>query len=272
MPASPDVRARLRADCARCIGLCCVVPAFTASADFAIDKPAGRACVHLQPDARCGIHDRLRERGFPGCTAFDCFGAGQQTVQVTFGGWDGGPEAAASMATAFGVQRQLHELLWYLAEALALPAAAPLHRELVAARDRAERLTGAGPAELAAVDTAALRQEAGALLLSVSELARAGVHGRTRLRRGADLVGAKLRCADLRGAALRGAYLIGADLRDADLHLADLLGADLRAADLRGADLSGALFLTRPQVAAARGDAATRLPPVLEHPAHWVAP
>ena len=33
----------LRADCARCAGLCCVVPAFTESADFAIDKPSGVA-------------------------------------------------------------------------------------------------------------------------------------------------------------------------------------------------------------------------------------
>jgi hypothetical protein len=270
----PDLagsRARLRADCARCAGLCCVAPAFAASADFAIDKPAGRACPHLQDDSRCGIHADLRERGFPGCTVFDCFGAGQQTVQVTFGGrdWRGSPELAGEVFAAFGVQRQLHELLWYLTEALALPAAAPLRRELSAARDRAERLTAAGPEELAAVDPGALRREAGALLTSVSELARSGARRRVRDRRGADLVGADLRRADLRGASLRGAYLIGADLRAADLRSADLLGADLRAADLRGADLTGALFLTRPQVAAARGDATTVLPAGLEHPGHW---
>ncbi|HEY6597232.1 MAG TPA: pentapeptide repeat-containing protein, partial [Asanoa sp.] len=39
-----DRRAELRADCTRCVGLCCVAPAFSASADFAIDKPAGRPC------------------------------------------------------------------------------------------------------------------------------------------------------------------------------------------------------------------------------------
>ncbi|MEX5721027.1 pentapeptide repeat-containing protein [Geodermatophilus maliterrae] len=277
MPDAADVRARLRADCARCAGLCCVAPAFAASADFAIDKPAGHACPNLREDALCGIHAELRERGFPGCTVFDCFGAGQQTVQVTFAGgpdWRDSPGSAASVFAAFGVQRQLHELLWYLTEALALTEAAPLRRELTAARDRTERLTAAPAGELAAVDTAALRQEAGALLLSVSELARAGVrprgNGRRRAdRRGADLVGADLRRADLRGVSLRGAYLIGADLRGADLHRTDVLGADLRATDLRGADLSGALFLTRPQVAAARGDAATGLPPGLEHPPHW---
>ena len=120
----------LRADCARCAGLCCVAPAFAASADFAIDKAAGQPCPNLQPDFRCGIHSELRERGFPGCAVFDCLGAGQQVVQVTFGGrdWRRSPEIAGQMFTVFTVMRQLHELLWYLTEALALPrgpAAAP---------------------------------------------------------------------------------------------------------------------------------------------------
>ncbi len=295
MPDAVAARARLRADCTRCAGLCCVAPAFAASADFAIDKPAGRACPNLQDDDRCGIHAQLRERGFPGCTVFDCFGAGQQTVQVTFAGaprWRDSPEQAAAVFAAFGVQRLLHELLWYLDEALALPETAPLHRELAAMRGRVERLTAADAGELAAVDAGVLQAEAGALLLSVSELARAGVRrrppagarrepasggGRGVLQRrradqrNADLVGADLRRVDLRGASLRGALLIGADLRGADLQLTDLLGADLRGADVRGADLSGALFLTRRQVAGARGDAATSLPPGLEHPPHWGA-
>ena len=272
MPDAVDARVRLRADCSRCAGLCCVAPAFAASADFAIDKPAGYACPNLRDDDRCGIHAELRERGFPGCTVFDCFGAGQQTVQVTFPGRH--DLRSGEVFEAFGVQRLLHELLWYLAEALALPAAAPLHREVAALRERTERLTAADAEELAAVDTAVLQAEAGALLLSASELARAGIRprsgGRRRAdRRNADLVGTDLRRADLRGVSLRGAVLIGADLRGADLHLTDLLGADLRATDLRGADLSGALFLTRRQVAAAHGDAATALPAGLEHPAHW---
>ncbi len=266
-------RSHLRADCSRCAGLCCVAPAFAASADFAIDKPAGTPCPNLRDDDLCGIHDRLRDRGFPGCAVFDCFGAGQRTVQVTFAGrgWRTSPELAGEVFAAFGVQRQLHELLWYLAEALALPAAAPLHPELRALAGRTEALAAAGPGELAAADPGRLREEAGGLLTAVSELARAGLPRRARDRRGADLMGADLRGADLHGASLRGAYLIGADLRGADLRRADLLGADLRAADQRGADLGDALFLTQPQVEAARGDAATGVPPVLSRPAHWSA-
>ena len=90
-----------------------------------------------------------------------------------------------------------------------------------------------------------------------------------KARPGADLVGAALRNADLTGANLRGAYLIAADLTGADLRCADLIGADLRDADLSGADLSSTLFLTQPQVSAARGDAATKLPPSLARPGHW---
>ncbi|WP_188037687.1 pentapeptide repeat-containing protein, partial [Actinotalea sp. JY-7885] len=77
------------------------------------------------------------------------------------------------------------------------------------------------------------------------------------------------RGTDLRRVGLRGAVLVGADLRRADLREADLLGADLRGADLAGADLSTALFCTPMQLAAARGDAATRLPSSVARPDHW---
>jgi uncharacterized protein YjbI with pentapeptide repeats len=266
-----DGRQHLRANCANCAALCCVAPAFAASADFAIDKPAGRACPNLQDDFRCGIHDRLRDRGFPGCTVFDCFGAGQQVTQQTFGGrsWREFPELAGPMFAVLPVMRQLHEMLWYLTEAQTLRGAEPLSEDVRAARERTERLTEGTPAELTGFDVGAYRQEVGGLLQRVSELVRAGIEGRGRDRRGADLMGADLRKANLRGVSLRGAYLIGADLRGADLGTADLLGADLRAAELRGADLATCLFVTQPQLEAAKGDAATRIPAVLTRPAHW---
>jgi uncharacterized protein YjbI with pentapeptide repeats len=266
-----DDRAHLRADCSRCAGLCCVAPAFAASADFAIDKPAGVACPNLGEDFRCGIHAELRDRGFPGCTVFDCFGAGQRITQETFGGrgWRAAPELARAQFAVLPVMRQLHEVLWYLTEADGLPAAAPLRAEVRQMRERTERLAEGSAEQLTALDVAAFRAEIGDLLHRVSELARARVSKRARDRRGADLMGQDLRRANLRGASLRGAYLIGADLRGADLRTADLLGADLRAADVRGTDLGECLFLTQPQVAAARGDAATRIPAALLRPDHW---
>lgn len=257
----------LRADCSRCFALCCVVPAFARSADFAIDKPAGRPCLNLADDFRCGIHGRLRESGFPGCTGYDCFGAGQHLAQGTFGGrdWRAHPELADAMFAAFPVMRDLHELLWYLDAALARDEARDLHDELDKARRETERLAGSEPDALRDIDTDEHRAAVDKLLIRTSDRVRKN----GRQLRGADLMGRDLRNANLRGANLRGAYLIGADLRKADLTDADVIGADLRGADLGDADLATALYLTQFQVNAARGDAGTTLPEILERPPHW---
>jgi uncharacterized protein YjbI with pentapeptide repeats len=258
----------LRADCGRCHGLCCVAPAFTASADFAVDKPAGRACGNLRADFRCGIHRDLRTEGFRGCTVYDCFGAGQQVSQVTFGGqdWRSEPRIARQMFDVFAVMRQLHELLWYLTAALALPEAASLHGELRRLLDATTRFTQDTPETLMTLELSAHWQEINALLLRASRLVRGP---KRRELRGADLIGRDLRNEDLRAANLRGAYLIGADLRNADLRQADLIGADLRDANLAGADLTTSLFLTQPQLNAAKGNDDTTVPPSLTRPPHW---
>lgn len=272
-PAVNDPAGHLRADCARCAGLCCVAPAFSASADFAMDKPAGQACPHLGPRFRCSIHDQLRQRGFPGCTVYDCFGAGQRVTQVTFGGrdWRQQPQLARPMFAAFTVMRQLHELLWYLRAALLLPGVGESRAELGAAVDEVWLHTELDADGLAALDLAALWQRAGALLRRVSRLVRATAGGPGADHRGADLVGRDLRRVDLRAADLGGAHLIGADLRGVDLTLADLTGADLRAADLRAANLARSIFVIQSQLDAAGGDASTALPRSLTRPAHWSA-
>ena len=231
-PAPEGGRLSLRADCERCFALCCVVPAFSASADFAITKEAGQPCTNLTPEFRCGIHTCLREQGFRGCTVYDCFGAGQKVSQVTFGGadWREAPRTAKQMFEVFPIMRDLHELLWYLSEALTLQTTGPLHADLRLALAKTERLTYLSPDQLAQLDLESHRQVVNALLLQTSELVRAEVRNEKKQLRGADLIGANLAGADLRGASLRGSYLIGADLRHADLRMADLTGADLDAA------------------------------------------
>lgn len=263
-------RAGLRADCESCFGLCCVVPAFSASADFAISKPSGQACPNLQTDFGCGIHARLRPLGFRGCTVYDCFGAGQQVSQVTFGGqdWRRAPDAAAQMFAVFPIMRDLHELAWYVNEPLSWAAARGLHGELRRALAETERLAGQGPEALLETDVAGHKHHVNALLQAASDLVRAAFPNGADYR-GADLIGADLSGADLSGASLRGAYLIGADLRRADLRMADLIGADVRGADICGADLTGAIFVTQSQLEAAKGDSGTRVPALLTHPAHW---
>ncbi|SDG26372.1 pentapeptide repeat-containing protein [Klenkia brasiliensis] len=261
----------LQADCGRCAALCCVLPSFSRGADFALDKPAGTACPNLREDDRCGIHPVLRERGFPGCTVYDCFGAGQQVTQHVWPGLDRGDRAVLhQVGTVFPVVRALQELRWLVRAARALDLPADLAGELAAADDALARRVAAGFEELREVPVGAVRAEVNALLTAAGEHARRGVR-RPRLLRGADLAGADLAGADLRGAVLRGASLLGADLRGADLGLADLTGADTRGARLHGADLRGALFLTPAQLVAAAGDGSTRLDADVVRPAHWAA-
>lgn len=272
MGASPGkTRVSLVADCPSCFGLCCVALAFRASTDFAIDKEVGQPCPNLQSDLRCGIHNDLRQQGFSGCSAYDCFGAGQRVSQLTFAGndWRQNTKTAAAMFEVFPVMRALHELLGYLIEALTLQPDRGLHAEISVAIDKTESLTYGSPDALLQLDVAPHRADVSELLLRASELVRA-TGRRPRLdRSGADLIGANLCGADLRGANLRGAYLIAANLRGADLRLADLLGADVRDADLGGADLTTSFFLTQAQLNAAKGDTATKLKPSLPRPSHW---
>jgi hypothetical protein len=258
------LRADLKADCGSCYGLCCVALTFAKSADFAIDKAAGEPCPNLDEDFRCGIHRKLRTKGFQGCTVYDCFGAGQKISRQAGSSWREQP--GQKLFEALPIMRQLHELLWYLAEALELQQTTAIHPDLRAASDRIEKLTL--EPDVTQVDLVGERAMINELLVQTSALVR-GKPGKKKERRGADLFGAKLRGADLRNANLRGAYLIAADLREADLRQADLIGADLRDTRLEGADLTGSLFLTQSQVNAARGDSKTKLPKAVTRPAHW---
>ncbi len=267
-----DPRAGLRADCSRCAGLCCVATGFRRSSDFAVDKPAGTPCLHLADDLRCSIHDRLRPSGFGGCTAYDCFGAGQRVVQETCAGedWRDSPDTATVVFAVFAVMRDLHELMWHLVEAVAITESGPLLDRLSDALAEVRDLTGQQPEVLRDPSAPSVRDRLLPLLREAGERARSGQPGAGRAW-GPDLSGRDLRRAELRGADLRGVLLLGVDLRATDLSRADLAGADLRGADLGGARLDSALFLTQMQLGAAHGDDATSLPDHLDRPPHWTA-
>jgi Pentapeptide repeats (8 copies) len=262
-------RAHLRADCASCSALCCVAPTFEVSADFPIHKPAGEACPHLSPEYRCRIHDHLRQKGFLGCAAFDCFGAGPR-ITGAFGErtWRTDPALGQQMFRSFGVLRLLHEILWYLEEASDRLPDGTMRDEVHGLRQRITDAARSEPQHLLGLDVAGLQSQSGQLLERVSLTLRRGPPLGASLR-GADLAGGRFEGADFRRADLRAACLIRANLRGADLRQADLLGADLRGADLRSANLVDTIFLTQTQVQAAIIDRRTELPPVLEQPPHW---
>ncbi|MBS9374517.1 pentapeptide repeat-containing protein [Rhodococcus sp. B50] len=275
---SPTVhRADLRGDCSRCFALCCTAFGFASSSDFAEDKPAGSSCRHLDARFACTIHETLPSRGFRGCTVFDCFGAGQAVSQQLFAGvsWRDRPHTRDRMFSAFTVMKELHEMMWHLLEAQDRtydPESSDDARELV---ESLASLTRRGVDELESLDIGEIRASVRPVLMEVGAEVRASYFaddGQTNpdLVPGADLAGTDLRGHRLCGADLRNALLIGADLRGCDLAGADLLGADLRGARVQDADLSFALYLTGPQLAAARGNRRTRVPADVPVPRSWL--
>jgi hypothetical protein len=257
-----------------------VALAFAKSADFPFNKPAGEPCVNLDEGDACRVHTELRPRGFKGCTVFDCFGAGQKVSQQTFAGrsWRDDPQTRDAMFSTFPIVRRLHELLWYLDQAITLVENAKAGAPILAMFERVLALSNQHPDNLTGLDVDAEFGRARPLLVEASNIARGSKESTAKTSKsgrslgpGSDLMGAKLAKADLRGLTLRGSLMIGADLRSARLNRCDVLGVDMRDANLSGADLSGAIYLTQMQVNSANGDAATALPAGFSRPSHWKA-
>ncbi len=245
----------LRADCANCTALCCVLLPYSRAAGFGADKPGGVPCAHLAEDDRCRIHASLRPDGWPSCDVFDCFGAGQWVSGHTYAGrgWRAPGTDRGEMAAVLSAQRLVHEMLWHLDEVVRRNRADDTTRQLQA---RLVEVRGMAPVELLTADLDEILDDAGAHFAEITGSGAADLRGR-------DLAGRDLRREAVSGASFRGALLIGADLRGVDLGHADLLGADLRGARLEGADLGDVWFLTRPQLTAAGTDGRTVVPPRL---------
>lgn len=272
-----ELNENLKVDCEKCFGFCCVALYFSKSEGFPNDKEAGKPCINLQSDFKCAVHKNLRQKGLKGCTAYDCFGAGQKVAQVTYKGqdWRESSKIAEQMFDVFLVMRQLHEMLWYLANAYKVNN---INKdEIMSMINETVSLTNLDGSKLMKVDLVAHRHNVNALLSKTSELVRSentrgkknGLKSKKMIAGRRNLIGADLKKIDLRGADLRGALLIAADLRGADLSGTDLIGSDLRDTDLRGANLKNSIFITQPQINAAKGDLNTKLPISLTHPTYW---
>ena len=273
-----NIRESLKADCSKCFGLCCTALNIVASSDFAINKPAGTPCPNLQKDLRCKIHKNLRDKGFKGCTVFDCLGAGQKVSQDTFSGqsWQEHPEIAKRMFSVFPIMEQLYEMIAFIAEALTYNISQSLQDQLNKQLEKLQGLTDMDVDRLLSLDIISCRLPVNELLLETSEYIRSELSSKVfmikkgKQFRGVDWVGKNLKGKDLRTTDLRGAYLIAADLRNSDLRGADFIGADLRDANLSGANLSTSMFLTQMQINSAKGNDKTILPGHIQPPSHWI--
>jgi hypothetical protein len=120
-------------DCGSCDAICCVATSFDASEDFAISKAAGLACPNVTTTHQCAIHGALTERGFSGCSVYECYGAGPRITKRF-----AGRSSQRQRDDAFLVMRVVHELLWQLTEAAKLcpvsrdDLASELSREIAA--------------------------------------------------------------------------------------------------------------------------------------------
>ncbi len=262
-------RINLKPDCEKCFGLCCVALYFSTHDGFPTNKKAGTPCPNLDIDFRCKVHAKLTKLGLKGCIGYECFGAGQQVSQNSFSGqdWRQNPPSANLMFEVFSIMRQLHELCWYLRDALLLKIAASMQKEIETALQETEQITQLAPQLLKEFDITAHCEKVSILLASVSGLVRNDTNHKSQQSK--DLFGKDLRKMNLRNANLRGSCLIAANLEGMDLSGADFIGADLRDTNIRGADLSKSIFLTQFQINVARGNAKTKLPQGLSRPFSW---
>lgn len=269
----------LLSNCRNCFGLCCTALFFSACDGFPQNKEAGKPCINLKDDFTCKVHANLRKKGLKGCTSYECFGAGQKTSQVTCEGvsWKDNPESAPKMYDSFLIVRQLHEMLWYLAQSYILQHDEKVKSQIGILIDETLNLTISDINSLFNLDIESHRNKVNKFLKDTSEMIRKkarnsinrlSVKSKKQIH-GKEFFGKNLTKADLCGADLRGALLIAANLSSTDLNGADFIGADLRDADFSSADLSGAIFLTQAQINSAKGNSQTKLPPMIKRPSYW---
>ena len=117
---------------------------------FSSGQDAGKPCPNLQTTSIVLSTKKLSQQGLKGCTAYDCFGAGQKVAQVTYGGrdWRQGVDVAKQMFEVFLIMRQLHEMLWYLTEVSALQVAHSIQDKITSIINETIRLTHLSPDSL----------------------------------------------------------------------------------------------------------------------------
>ncbi|MGL5694966.1 MAG: pentapeptide repeat-containing protein [Peptostreptococcaceae bacterium] len=269
----------IKIDCKNCFGFCCVALYFSKIDGFPNDKKAGEPCVNLKDDYSCAIHNNLRSNGLKGCTIYDCFGAGQKVAQHTYKNrnWSEYSQLANEMFNVFLVMRQLHEMLWYLKDALTLIPAKHIEKEIIQLIDETEELTNLSTKLILNIDIEKHRMKVNDVLRNANNLAKEEIlkHNKHNSKvqnnfiSGFDFIGSNLTKSNLLGANFAGALLIAANLKNTDLAGANLIGVDMRDTDISGADLSNSLFLTQSQINSANGDSKTKLPPFINRPPYW---
>ena len=269
----------LRGECKECFGLCCTALYFSKNDGFPQNKDAGKPCLNLENNFKCKVHNNLIKKGLKGCTSYDCFGAGQKIAQVTYKGidWRRDPEKSQEMFDAFLVMVQVHEMMWYLAEALRMKPGKDIEEKITEMINKTEEITNLEAQSLINNDLLPHQKKVNELLAETSKIIRGRFNkssksllkNKKRIAGRLNFMGQDLSKMNLKGENLSGAFLIAANMKGCDLSGTDFLGADLRDTDLCGADLSKSLYLTQMQLNSAKGDSSTKIPESLIRSHQW---
>lgn len=262
-----ELTSKLAIDCGECSGLCCVALCFMKTDGFPEDKEAGKPCKNLGPDFRCKIYNQLGRMNMKGCLAYDCFGAGQRTMQVYFPDitWKTNSEKANEIFKVFLIIFQMHQLLWYLIEAFNVAQNKKLSDEIESLILENEHMTRGNAGDILRLDVTSYRMKVNDALKRVT----INLSGNSSKGARKDFIGITFKGENLDGRDFSMSLLIAANLEGCSLKGANFLGADMRDANIKNTDLSESLFLTQMQVNSARGNSNTKLPERLQIPDSW---
>lgn len=263
-----DLSSKLKINCTQCSGLCCVALYCMKTDGFPENKIAGKPCKNLMMDFRCTIHSELSKNKLKGCLAYDCFGAGQMVTQIYTSNqnWLSNPRQANEIFKVFLIIFQLHQMLWYLIEALSITSDEHLLSEIKTLISENEQMTNQCPKEILNVDVEKYKLNVNRILKKVIECI-AVYH--TSDDKNKNFLGKNFKKTNLDRRDFSMALMIASNMEECSLYRANFLGADLRDANIRNTDLSVRFFLTQMQVNSALGNSNTKLPLNLSRPSSW---
>jgi len=260
----------LKIDCSKCSGLCCVALFCSKMDGFPEDKPAGKPCINLQEDFRCKIHAELIKQKMKGCLGYDCFGAGQKVSQTIYhnANWQTDQAKSQEIFDVFLVVFQVHQILYFLAEAKTMIPARELWNNVNALIKKGRDICNASPQEILAFDIDEYKKQVNECLRKVSSLiSLKDNHNKEEHKM--NFVGKKFKEKNFDGMDFTMTLLIATNFEGCSFNGANFLGADTRDTNFNSADLSDAVFLTQGQINSAKGNLVTKLPSHLSSPITW---
>lgn len=263
-----ELQEKLKINCEKCTGLCCVALYYIKTDGFPANKEIGVPCKHLMRDFRCAIHASLARKNLRGCLAYDCFGAGQKVTELysSYVTWKSNSEKAEEIFEVFQIVFQLHQMAWYLFEALRFMTEKLLTENIEALLLENEQLSNQSPEAILRLDIEEYRSRVNQALEQTIKIIAIGSFPNIQKK---DFLGRNFKRANLDGFDFSTALLIAANLEGCSLRRTIFLGADMRDANIKNTDLSACIFLTQMQLNGAKGNKNTKLPKNLLRPVSW---